>query len=45
VIGETNLKGKKTPLRIIIDEGSSSSINLKKFINKNALVKNKNTTT
>jgi hypothetical protein len=45
VIGETNVNGKKTPLRIIIiDTGSSSSIILKKFINKNTLVQNKRTT-
>jgi hypothetical protein len=35
VIGETNVKGKKTPLRILIDTGRISSIILKKFINKN----------
>jgi hypothetical protein len=45
VIGETNVKGKKKPLRIIIDIGTSSSIILKKFINNNNLVKNKETTT
>jgi hypothetical protein len=45
VIGETNVNGKKTPLRILIDTGSSISIILKKFINKNTLVKNKKTTT
>jgi hypothetical protein len=39
VIGETNVNGKKTPLRIIIDTGSSSYIILKKFINNNTLVK------
>jgi hypothetical protein len=44
VIGKTNVKGKKTPLRILIDTDSSSSIILKKFINKNTLVKNKKTT-
>jgi hypothetical protein len=45
VIGETNVKGKKTPLCVLIDTGSSSSIILKKFINKNTLVKNKKITT
>jgi hypothetical protein len=45
VIGETNLRDGKIPLRIIIDTGSSSYIILKKFINKNTLVKNKKTTT
>jgi hypothetical protein len=44
VIGETNVNGKKTPLRIIIYTCSSSSIILKKIINKNTLVKNKKTT-
>jgi hypothetical protein len=38
VIGETNVNGKKTPLRILIDTGCISSIILKKFINKNTLV-------
>jgi predicted aspartyl protease len=41
VIGETNVNGKKTLLRILIDTGSSSSIILNKFIDKNTLVKNK----
>jgi hypothetical protein len=45
VIGETNVTGNKTPLCILIDTGSSSSIILKKFINKNTLVINKKTTT
>jgi hypothetical protein len=44
VIGETNVKDKKIHLRIIIDTCSSSSIILKRFINKNALVKDKKTT-
>jgi predicted aspartyl protease len=45
VVGETNVNGKKTPFRILIDTGSNSSIILNKFINKNTLVKNKKTTT
>jgi predicted aspartyl protease len=45
VIGETTVKGSKKPLRILIDTGSSSSIILKKFINKSLLVKNSRTTT
>jgi hypothetical protein len=44
VIVDTNINGKKTPLRILINTGSSSSIILKKFINNNTLVKNKKTT-
>jgi hypothetical protein len=34
VIGESTVNGIQKPLRIIIDTGSSSSIILKKFINK-----------
>jgi hypothetical protein len=45
VIGETTVNGSKKPLRILIDIGSSSSIILKKFINKILLVKNSRTTT
>jgi hypothetical protein len=43
-IEETIVNGSKTPLRILIDTGSSSSIILKKFINKSLLVKNSRTT-
>jgi hypothetical protein len=35
VIGETNIRDRKTTLRILIDTGSSSSIILNKFISKN----------
>jgi hypothetical protein len=45
VIGETTVSGSKKPLRILIYTGSSSSIILKKFINKSLLVKNSRTTT
>jgi hypothetical protein len=41
VIGETNLRDKKIPLRILFDTGSNSSIILHKFMNKNTLVKTK----
>jgi hypothetical protein len=43
-MGGTNVNGMKTPLRLRIDTGSSSSIILKKFIKKSTLVKNKRTT-
>jgi hypothetical protein len=45
IIGETTVKGRKTPLRIVIDTGSSRSIILNLFINKSLLVKNSRTTT
>jgi hypothetical protein len=45
VIGETTINGSKQPLPILIDTRSSSSIILKKFINKKVLVKNSRTTT
>jgi hypothetical protein len=45
VIGETTVNDDKNPLHILIDAGSSSSIALKKFINKNVLVKKSKTTT
>jgi hypothetical protein len=44
VIGETTVNGSKNPLRFLIDIGSSSSIILRKFINKSLLVKNFRTT-
>jgi hypothetical protein len=44
IIGETIVKGRKTPLHILIDTGSSSSTILKN-INKSLLVKNSRTTT
>jgi predicted aspartyl protease len=44
-IGETTVNGSKKPLRILIDTGGSSTIILKKFINKSVLVKNSRTTT
>jgi predicted aspartyl protease len=44
VIVETNVNGKKTPLRILIDTGSSSYIILNKFIKKSTLLENKRTT-
>jgi hypothetical protein len=45
VIVETTVNGSKTPLRILIDTGSSSSIILNKYINKSSVVKNYRTTT
>jgi hypothetical protein len=45
VIGETTVNGSKKPSRILIYTGSSTSIILKKFINKSLLVKNSRTTT
>jgi predicted aspartyl protease len=45
IIGETAVKGRKTPLRIIIDTGRGSSIIFKKNIYKSLLVKNSRTTT
>jgi hypothetical protein len=45
VIGETTVNGSKKPLHILIDTGSSSSINLKKLVNKSLLVNNSRTTT
>jgi hypothetical protein len=45
VIGETTVNGSKNPSRIRIDTGSSSSIILKRSINKRLLVKNSRTTT
>jgi hypothetical protein len=44
-IGETTVNGRKTPLHILTDTGSSSSIILKKFINKSLLVKKSRTNT
>jgi hypothetical protein len=34
IIGETTVKGRKAPLRILIDTGSSSSIILKKLLTR-----------
>jgi hypothetical protein len=45
IIGETIINGNKKPRHIIIDTGSSSSILLKKFIDKKLLVKNSRTAT
>jgi hypothetical protein len=42
VLGENKVNGKKTPLRILLDTGSSSFfIIVKKFISKNTLFKKK----